>query len=258
MEFSSFREISGSGLSASVDGISYKLGSAAFTGAEVEKVQALHSTVYLAIDKEVCGVFTIDKAYHKGLESLISTLKQKFRLFLISGDGDGERKRMEHVFEQSAGLHFNQSPHDKKAFISSLRDSGEITAMIGDGLNDSGALMESDFGVSIADDVFRFAPASDAILTSASFHKFVSFFDFSKKSLQVVKASFVFSFLYNGIGILFAVQGLLTPVIAAILMPISSITVVLFVTIGTNLYYKKYFKDTPKTDKSQLFGRYSS
>jgi Cu+-exporting ATPase len=113
--------------------------------------------------------------------------------------------------------------------------------MIGDGLNDAAALKESDLGISVADDVFRFAPASDAILSSAGFHHLPEFFDYSKEVLKTVRLSFALSFLYNGIGLFFAVQGVLTPVIAAILMPISSITVVGFVTLRTTLLYQKKF-----------------
>ena len=160
---------------------------------------------------------------------------------------------MEQVFGQIDGWYFNQSPHDKKEFIANLRKSGQVTAMIGDGLNDSGAMLESDFGVSVADDIFRFSPASYAILSSDSFVHFNDFFKYSRSALNVVKASFLFSFLYNGIGILFAVQGLLKPVIAAILMPISSITVVLFVSFGTSMFYRRYFKRITKHDKSQFF-----
>lgn len=251
--FDAFREIPGAGLEAEHGGNVFRLGSANFVGADEEMKNELFSRVFISIDNRVAGYFTIDKTYHKGLENLISDLKQDFDLYLVSGDGDGERKRMEKIFGQTDGLHFNQSPHDKKAFIANLRRSGEVTAMIGDGLNDSGALLESDFGVSVADDVFRFAPASDAILSSDSFKHFTNFFKYSKSTLNVVKASFVLSFLYNGIGIMFAVQGILTPVIAAILMPLSSVTVVLFVTFGTNIFYRKYFPTGSKHDKSQLF-----
>lgn len=251
--FDAFQEIPGAGLEAELAGMVYKLGSASFTGADDESKNELFSRVFISIDHEVCGSFKVDKTYHQGLESLIANVKQDFNLYLVSGDGDGERKRMEQIFNQKEGLYFNQSPHDKKEFIAGLRKTGQITAMIGDGLNDSGALLESDFGVSVADDVFRFAPASDAILSSYSFNHFNDFFKFSKSTLNVVKASFVFSFLYNGIGILFAVQGILTPVVAAILMPLSSVTVVLFVTFGTNIFYRKYFSSAKKHDKSQFF-----
>lgn len=239
--FSDFREIAGKGIRAKVDGKEVRIGSAAFTGARKTRENALRSLVYYAVDGEVLGRFHIDKNYHPRLKPIIDALKKQFDLFLVSGDSEEERKRIETLFGQKSGIYFNQRPHEKQRLIEDLRKSGKSTAMIGDGLNDAGAIRASDFGVSVADDVFRFSPASDAILSSSSFNRLNDFFTYAGASLKVVKWSFVFSFLYNAVGIFFAVQGLLTPVIAAVLMPLSSLTVVGFVTIGTRYYYRKIF-----------------
>ena len=107
--------------------------------------------------------------------------------------------------------------------------------MIGDGLNDAGALNASDVGISIADDIYQFSPACDAILESGRFADLVRFIRFSAISLNIVKTSYLISIFYNIVGLSFAVQGLLSPVIAAILMPLSSVTVVAFVTFTTRI-----------------------
>ena len=112
--------------------------------------------------------------------------------------------------------------------------------MVGDGLNDAGALQESTVGVAISDQVSHFSPASDAILDASSFQKIPAFLSFAKSSRNIIKASFVLSFLYNIVGISLAVNGLLSPVVCAILMPLSSISVVIFTTLATNLLaYRK-------------------
>jgi len=115
--------------------------------------------------------------------------------------------------------------------------------MIGDGLNDAGALNESDVGITIADDVYHFSPACDAILESKKFRWLHQYILFTRTSMNIVKASFIISFLYNIGGLFFAVQGLLTPVIAAILMPISSVSVVAFATFSVSHFAKKKFRD---------------
>ncbi len=250
--FDSFREIPGKGLEAVIGDTTYLLGSAVFLKADNPDDRNNKSSVYIGTKDAVLGAFSIQKAYRKGLNTLFRNLKNRFTLFLISGDDASERAEMEMLFGQKEGLFFNQSPHEKKQFITSLKNKGEVVAMVGDGLNDSGALAKSDFGVSVADDVFRFAPASDAILFSENIARFDAFFRFSKQCLNLVKASFVFSFLYNGIGVFFAAQGLLTPVIAAILMPLSSITVVLFVTIGSQVMFYKNFSKSQKMDKNRF------
>lgn len=254
LTFESFREIKGAGIKAMWLGDEYRLGSASFIKAKAEKAPDASSLVYFSKNGEVLAVFSIRKTYRSKLKAILSELKRLYSLYLLSGDNEADREGMEGVFQQKHGLFFNQLPHDKRNFIRKLKSEGAKTAMVGDGLNDAAALKESDLGISVADDVFRFAPASDAILASDGFKNLPGFFNFSKAVLNTVRYSFALSFLYNGIGLFFAVQGVLTPVIAAILMPVSSITVVAFVTAGTRVAYGRVFKSNgkAKTDKNQL------
>lgn len=151
---------------------------------------------------------------------------------MISGDNDAEQENMEKLFGQKENLHFNQSPTDKKQYIVNLREQAKNVLMIGDGLNDAGALHESDTGISIADDVFSFSPACDAILESSKFGNLDRYLDFTRFSFRVIRRSFMLSFFYNVIGLSFAVTANLSPLVAAILMPISSISVVAFITFS--------------------------
>ena len=111
--------------------------------------------------------------------------------------------------------------------------------MLGDGLNDAGALSQSNVGVAISENINVFSPACDAILDAKFFNRLPIFITLSHKTMTIIKISFIISFLYNIIGLLFAVTGNLSPITAAVLMPISSISVVLFVTLSTNLIAKK-------------------
>jgi len=138
---------------------------------------------------------------------------------------------------------FNQSPKDKLAFVKRLNHEGKQTLMVGDGLNDAGALRVSKVGIAITDKVTNFSPASDAIMDAGMINKLSDFLDFTKTSRNIIKASFGLSFAYNIVGVFFAVQGLVSPVFCAILMPISSISVVVFTTLTTNyLAYKRGLK----------------
>lgn len=240
LEITGFTEVKGKGLCAVYQGIEFRLGSAEFVGdTKMNRNGKNASQVFLSRNGEVVAVFSIYKEYRSGLRTLISKLKKLYSLYMLSGDNDAEKERMSDFFGQRDGLLFNQLPHQKREFIAKLRKQGAVTAMVGDGLNDAAALKESDLGISVADDVFRFAPASDAILSSDGFHRLPDFFRFSKDVLKTVRWSFILSFIYNGIGLFFAVQGVLTPVIAAILMPVSSISVVAFVTLRTTYFYRK-------------------
>lgn len=234
-----YDEVPGQGITAIVDKLRINVGSKAFVLGEPENETTTESRVYVSIDGEYRGYFSIGNRYRQGLYEVIPQLKQHYQLHLLSGDNDAERNNLREIFGSDAELHFYQTPTDKKAYVKRLKEEGYNVLMIGDGLNDAGALAESHTGISIADDVFSFSPACDAILESKRFGQLYRFLAFTKKSFGVIRSSFVLSFFYNIIGLSFAVTGMLSPIIAAILMPVSSISVVAFATFSIRLFGKK-------------------
>jgi Cu+-exporting ATPase len=185
------------------------------------------------------GRFAVVNRYREGLDEVISGLRRRFRLLLHSGDSDAEREHLQERFAGDLMLRFHQSPTDKLNAVRALQDKGESVLMVGDGLNDAGALRESAVGISVTDDISAFAPASDAILDGGSFKKLDAFLRLARASFFIVIVSFVISFLYNAAGLTFALRGELSPVLAAILMPLSSITVVFFTTTAVRLASRK-------------------
>ena len=173
-----------------------------------------------------------------GFKNVLSKLNKSYDTILLSGDNDQEKDLLLQYFNDDSKLYFNQSPIDKLEKIKSLQSENKKVLMIGDGLNDAGALKQSDIGISITENINSFSPACDGILESNSFSKLYDLIKFTKTSMNIVKVSYVISLLYNIIGLSFAVQGTLSPLISAILMPISSISVVTFTSVGTNLMAK--------------------
>lgn len=231
-EITSFDEIPSEGIRAIIDQQEIKIGSEKFVTGKTKNQSTYSSRVYVSIDGIQKGFFQINNKYRDGLDEVIRQLKPNHQLHLLSGDNDAEKEKLLHLFEDENNMHFDQSPLDKLNYIKNLKLQGKHILMIGDGLNDAGALNESHVGISIADNIYHFSPACDAILESNKFSELFKFIAFSKTAMNVIKWSFLISFLYNIFGISFAADGLLTPILSAILMPLSSVTVVAFITLS--------------------------
>ena len=229
-----FIEMAGRGIFGKVNNLEIRIGSEEFVCNQTAEKSKRTSVVFVSVNNTVKGHFTISNLYREGFEKVIETLKDKFKLYLVSGDNDAEAQNLASHFGEN-NLLFNQKPGDKAEFIKTLQEKGEKVLMTGDGLNDAGALMQADVALTIADKAYHFSPASDAVLEAGEFARLARFIGFTKTSLIIVKLSFVISFFYNVIGVSIALSGLLTPVIAAILMPISSVSVVAFATFATRL-----------------------
>jgi P-type Cu+ transporter len=231
-----FTELPGRGIKAFVKEKYILLGSEELITGEKNSLNSTKgSKVYVKIDNRFKGYFSIHNPYREGLEKMASSLSKKYELIVLSGDNPGEKEYLNGMFEGKAALYFNQSPHDKLSFIESLEEQGHKTIMIGDGLNDAGALKRSYVGIAVSEEASRFTPACDAILDADSFNQLEKFLKFSKTSMTVIKFSFAFSLIYNILALSMAVKGEFTPVVSAILMPVSSVSLVAFSALGVKI-----------------------
>ncbi len=233
-----YQETASKGLQGNINGIAIKLGAFHFVQNPAEKQSFPGSSVSVSFNHVFRGRFSIQNSYREGLSNVVRELFPR-KLHLLSGDNDREYSHLVRIFPDPDHLHFNQLPLDKQNYVHNLKIKGHIVAMIGDGLNDAGALQEADVAISLADDIYHFSPACDAILEARQFGQLHKFLEFSKTSVRIVYLSFFISIVYNLIGLFFAVQGLLSPLFAAVLMPVSSVSVVAFATIAVRWGYAK-------------------
>lgn len=231
-----FEEIIGSGLTAVIGGDNFKLGSWDFMQLpDAKKSTAIDAAqIYISKNTKLLGRFKIENKYRDGISQVVAQLKSKYKFSILTGDNKAEEQRLLKLFGNSATYKFEQTPQAKLDYVRTLQQQNENVLMIGDGLNDAGALRQSDVGISVTDDTTNFTPASDAIMTSDSIVLLPGFLNFARTSHRIVIAAFVISFFYNVVGIGIALTGQLTPLIAAIIMPLSSISVVVFATTVTN------------------------
>lgn len=225
-----FAESSGSGIRGVVEGRNIALGSASWLGL---KVPDGHGT-WLCIDDVPRGRFLIGHDERPGLRPLLQRLRSAgARLALLSGDRPDAEASFRSLFGPEADLRFEQSPHDKLDYIKARQAEGRRVLMLGDGLNDAGALRQSDAGIAVSDDVTLFSPACDAILAGDAVPRLPDLLRFTRAAKRVLVAAFVLSLTYNVTGVSFAASGYLSPLVSAILMPLSSFSVIAFTTLAT-------------------------
>lgn len=200
------------------------------------------TAVHISANQDYKGCFVFKNEYRQGMTILFKQLSQAHDLFVLSGDNESEKDYLASQLPLKTGLFFNQKPADKLEFIKQLQTEGRKVMMVGDGLNDAGALAQSDVGVVLSENINVFSPACDIILDANRFIDIAQMGTLSRKGIQIIKYAFIFSLCYNLIGLAFAISGHLKPVIAAILMPLSSISIVVFTTVSTYFIGRKLIK----------------
>ena len=237
MTLEEFQEHTGKGIEGKYNQHSIKVGSASYVGEKTSNTIA-NTSVYISADEDVKGRFVFKNTYREGMSNIFEELSSDLELGILSGDNDGERGQLEKVLPTKTKMLFDQKPEDKLEYIKKLQEKHKVL-MVGDGLNDAGALAQSDVGLAVSENINVFSPACDGILDASQLRLLPKFLQLSRKSIRVIKLSFLLSLCYNVVGLYFAVTGQLQPVIAAILMPLSSISIVVFTTLATNYLGKE-------------------
>jgi len=220
-----FEESEGKGVCGRVGDIEVRLGSASFIGSSEE--ERFDSTrVHLAFNRKPRGSFGFETRYRERIEEVLQALGKDHELHVLSGDGPGEEQRLRTIHPKFASLLFRQSPTDKLSSVRDLQERGMAVLMLGDGLNDAAALWQADVGIAVAEDVSTFTPACDGIMEASTFPALDRLVRFARTALGVVHVCIGVSLVYNIVGLWFAVRAELSPLLAAVLMPASSITVV--------------------------------
>ena len=249
--FTQFHEQEGAGIRALWGRSSVRLGALSWVGegldipaASGESTSLQHPHVYVAIDGTIRGYFAIRPRYRAGLADTVATLRaENYATYLLSGDQPTDLPFLSTMFGSHSHLFFQQKPEQKLNFIRELQQTqNRNVLMVGDGLNDAGALQQSNVGLAVSDDINNFSPACDVLMQGEKLPLLPRYIQLAQAGQQIIKTSFGISLLYNLVGVSFAITGQLSPVVAAILMPISSISIVLFTTVTTSYSARKWLR----------------
>jgi Cu+-exporting ATPase len=238
LNMTDWEEKTGLGLQAVIDNHQIKIGSSKWI--DVTREDQEKGNVFIEIDGTYMGYLSYQRTWREGAASFMNWAKSKGETYILSGDNDNEKDNLSQYFNIPVeNMYFKQTPTDKLAFIKALQLKGRKVFMLGDGLNDAGALRQANFGMVISENQNNFTPASDAILAASKLDKLAAYLSYAIKSKKLVYLAYGFALIYNAIGLYFAVQGTLSPVVAAILMPTSSITVVVWGLSATTFFARK-------------------
>lgn len=239
---SNFKELTAKGLQGKWNSTLYQIGSPKWLGVPKEEPEDYfhsESRIYIKIGDEFIGFMDFPWENREGIEALLHNLRMNYELYLLSGDKKQAAGPLSDWFPGESHIHFEMSPMEKMEFIQSLQKSGKKVLMVGDGLNDAGALREASVGIAVSENHLQFTPASDAILNGKNVKYLAKYLTFAQFGMKVIKYSFALSVIYNLFGLSFAVQGTLSPIVAAILMPVNSLSMLLIATLGMNFKGRK-------------------
>jgi Cu+-exporting ATPase len=231
-------EIKGLGIRAIFEGTTYRIGSAKFVGKEA---LANGSELFLETTLGNAHIQFKSSWRKEAIRHMIKSIGAT-HFYVLSGDHYQDRSALIELGFKENQLFFELSPQQKADRIQALQQTGKQVLFIGDGLNDVGALGRADIGVALSEDMFRFTPSSDAILAAHALENLPQFLNIGRYAKRVLQICLAFSVAYNLFGLSIAISGQLTPVFAAILMPISSITIVFLSTLLLQFKFRRLLK----------------
>jgi Cu+-exporting ATPase len=187
----------------------------------------------LAFSDEIVGLIAIADVVKKDSRAAIQEL-HKLGLEVVMLTGDNEKTARTIANEMGIDRFFAEvMPGDKANYVKSLQQEGKIVAMVGDGINDAPALAQADIGIAMGTGTDIAMESGDITLMKGSLHDVVKAIKLSRATMRNIKQNLFGSFVYNSLGIpvaagvLYPVFGiLLSPIIAAAAMAMSSVTVV--------------------------------
>ena len=234
-----FKALPGRGVIAEVQGASIRVGKRVFLeqegvqitsgiAAEAERLEKEGNTVvWVARDRVFLGIIALMDTPKMDAQRAIGRLKDmKIDIIMITGDNLTTAKAV----AEKTGIHNVSAgvlPAGKSEEIARLRAAGKVVAMAGDGINDAPALAAADIGMAMAEGSDIAMESADVVLMRSDLMSVVQALGISRKTFKIIKQNLFWAFFYNVAAIPLAMAGVLSPIVAAAAMAMSSVTVVM-------------------------------
>ncbi len=214
----------GHGIRGNANGHSVIIGSRTYMEVLLDDAPADEGT-YVAIDGQVAGRFEVHTQVRPSVPETIQALRTRgCSVSVVTGDTDRDAAILQTMFAAES-LTFRAKPAEKVAAVEDLRRDG-VVLMIGDGLNDVSAMAVADVSIAVTDETSTLAPASDVVMPAKRLADVPRLLEYTTDLTHIIRLSLWFTMAYNVLGIGLALAGRLTPVITAVMMPVSSLIVV--------------------------------
>ena len=230
-----FNEVLSKGLSGKINNDTYKIGTPSFANPQNVSVNLLNKGVtklYLSKNEELIGVICVaDNIKNSSIFAIDKFNKMGINTYMLTGDNADTANYVKEITGVQ-NIYSELMPDDKEKIVRKLKEDG-VTVMVGDGINDSPALISADVGIAIGAGTDIAIDSADVILTKSSLADVLTAVELSKKTLKNIKENLFWAFIYNLIFIPVA-AGLfynslhirMAPMYGTIAMSLSSICVV--------------------------------
>ncbi len=186
----------------------------------------VNSVVFVSINNKLSGLIEIQDPIRDEVTDAIKKLKSmKIKTVMLTGDNKYTAKSV----AEKIGIdeyEYEMLPEDKINVVKKYQSRNKIVAMVGDGINDAPALVQSDLGIAIGTGTDVAIESGDIVLVKGDLNGVVNSFKLSKQTIRTIKQNLFWAFIYNSIGVPLAAFGLLNPMFAALAMSFSSVSVV--------------------------------
>lgn len=184
------------------------------------------SCVLVAVNGEVQGMLgLVDELRPDAVETVRSLQADGLKITVLSGD----RKAVVEAVTAPLGDITRRAevlPQDKSEVIRTLQQQGDIVAMVGDGVNDALALIQADVGMAMASGTDVSVESADVVLSHQELKKVAEARRLATRTLKTIRQNIVLSISYNVIMVPLAMMAIVSPLVAAVTMPLSSLLVI--------------------------------